>query len=218
MALYDDIPPVGAIDAGGLPGVRALRALFRKVAPTAPVTPSGRVSLADRLFAEDRHRVDLARMDLPATTGRSRSADLLDAVEGADVVCMIVDSETGPMAAHGAWLDAQIDELRLSRSLPEPQPGASRLFFGRRLLLVNLDVFPSMDDAVGALISFRRIEPRTAVVIGSVRFNRHDFDSDRAPLTDASIRLPVARGTLDAAIKHALRRADRRRCILNRAI
>ena len=83
MALYDDIPPVGAVDAGGLPGVRALRALFRKVAPTAPVTPSGRVSLADRLFAEDRHRVDLARMDLPATTGRSRSADLLDAVEGA---------------------------------------------------------------------------------------------------------------------------------------
>lgn len=165
-------------------------------------------SLSDRLFAED-----LERSADPYARQVARSFDLLDPVDCADVRCRLVDHEAGDLAAHAYWLHQR---MRL-RVLGEPcaqalqAPGSAS---ERELLLVNIDVYRSLDDAVPALVSLRRQFPKLAVVIASTRFHRHDFGSDRAALADASVRLPASRATIEIAISHALSAAGKRRLIL----
>lgn len=164
--------------------------------------------LADRLFAEDQER----SAD-PYAHRIARSFDLLDPLECADVHCSFIDSEIGDLASHAYWLDQHM-EMSVAPMLDATAMDARVRAGGRHLLVVNIDTFHSLDDAVPALVGLRRRHPKLAVVVASSRFHRHDFGSDRLALADASVRLPASRATIEIAVSHALAAASRRRLIL----
>lgn len=61
----------------------------------------------------------------------------------------------------------------------------------------------SLGEIVDYLIAFREEVCRVPSILLSSSFGRDDFGVDRLPIADASLRLPVARGRMAAAIAEA---------------
>lgn len=72
-------------------------------------------------------------------------------------------------------------------------------------LVVNLDTFADADEAVSALMNFRREWPQIAIVIASQKFKRDDLSPERRVIADASVKLPTTTARLALAISVARR-------------
>lgn len=71
------------------------------------------------------------------------------------------------------------------------------------MLLINIDVFEDMFDAVDILTCLRERHPEIIVFIISAGFLVDDFDHHRITICDAALRPPVTRHKLDAAMGFA---------------
>lgn len=78
--------------------------------------------------------------------------------------------------------------------------------------LVDLDGAPCLVAAIDELILFRRRHPKMRVVLMSHEFSGDDLSAERKPICDASLRKPVSRARLDAALvnQHAILAPDQR--------
>lgn len=71
------------------------------------------------------------------------------------------------------------------------------------ILLVDIDVFEDMFDAVDVLTCLRERHPKIIVLIISAGFLVDDFDHHRITICDAALRPPVTRHKLDASMGFA---------------
>jgi hypothetical protein len=58
-------------------------------------------------------------------------------------------------------------------------------------VIVNLDGFNSMDDAVDALLDFRKRAPDVVVIAGSSQVAGDDFGMERSAICDVTLRIPA---------------------------
>jgi hypothetical protein len=58
-------------------------------------------------------------------------------------------------------------------------------------VVVNIDAYESVEDAVAALIDFRIQSPITTVIAVSARVADDDFGTDRNAICDVTLRLPL---------------------------
>ncbi len=80
----------------------------------------------------------------------------------------------------------------------------------RTVIVIDIDIFSETEMAIEALLSFRANFPSTPLVIASRKFSRNDFSHERAPIADASLKLPAARSDLALAIESARANASTR--------
>jgi hypothetical protein len=58
-------------------------------------------------------------------------------------------------------------------------------------VVINIDAYESVEDAVGALIEFRVQSPMTIVIAVSARVADDDFGTERNAICDVTLRLPL---------------------------
>lgn len=68
------------------------------------------------------------------------------------------------------------------------------------VVVVDIDTFPSIGEAVDTLIAFRLAHPQVIVLIGSSEFSRDDLSHERFVIADASIRLPATRAAIASGL------------------
>ena len=83
-------------------------------------------------------------------------------------------------------------------------------------LLVNLDGFSDVDDAVGELLQFRQTRRDVVVVLVSSDLMRDDLGNDRKPICDASLRAPLNLTQLKAGLLAATRNNSEMRALAKR--
>lgn len=113
-------------------------------------------------------------------------------------VLAVLGGDRGLTAAAGS-------EARACASLTDAGHYLSNDRARGQALVVNLDSFASLDDAVVSLMAFRRDHPQVTVVIASRSFQRDDLSPERRVIADASLRLPTSSARLGLAISHAKR-------------
>jgi hypothetical protein len=59
-------------------------------------------------------------------------------------------------------------------------------------VILNLDGYECLDDAVDALLNFRRLAPFIVVVAVSSRLSGDDLGQERRAICDATLRLPLS--------------------------
>lgn len=83
-------------------------------------------------------------------------------------------------------------------------PGMGAAFNG---VVVNIDAFDDLDEAVDALLEFRIRAPRMIVILVSAKVANDDFGCERRPIGDVTLRAPVSERRLQQALHTGLRRA-----------
>lgn len=83
-------------------------------------------------------------------------------------------------------------------------------------LLVNLDGFSDVDDAVGELLQFRQTRRDVVVVLVSGNLLRDDLGNERRPICDASLRTPLNLTQLKAGLLAATRNNQDMRALAKR--
>lgn len=68
-------------------------------------------------------------------------------------------------------------------------------------IVINLDDFASVVDAVDALLRFRKAQPECRVIAVSAFVGGDDFGFERRAMCDATLRWPLSRGRFDAALR-----------------
>lgn len=68
------------------------------------------------------------------------------------------------------------------------------------VVLVGLDAFPDLAEAVQALLAFRARCPGTGVVLASAAAGGDDFGADRRAIGDVTLRLPLSARRLAQAL------------------
>ncbi len=71
-------------------------------------------------------------------------------------------------------------------------------------VMIDFDAFDDVEDGVDALLDFRRKCPGIAVVLLSSSVGGDDLSSERAAITDATVRLPATGDRLSRALSCAL--------------
>ena len=118
------------------------------------------------------------------------------------IIC--IGQLTSPIWAHFDWLG---DVAISITSSIDPMAGlvrASKLPPNRLLLLCDIDGFDELEQAVEALVQFRRDYPDVTVVVASKGFGAHDFGVERAMLADASVKLPTGKVAMGLALGAAI--------------
>ncbi len=148
--------------------------------------PPDWASLLDRL----RHKTDelLSRGSVP------------DMATPSVAICADPESSLG---FHEGWLTATSFSCRAAKQILCSMLKLRRAPAGASILLVDLDQFDDLDDTVQAMIDLRRAVPDLVVIVASHAFGGTDLSLTRAPIADASVKLPVSRGTLGRAIAAA---------------
>lgn len=72
------------------------------------------------------------------------------------------------------------------------------------VILVDIDIFQSLDDAIDWLLKFRVRNPTTPVVISSDRFTYNDLSIQRMAIADVSVRTPSSKDFLSGAVLQAI--------------
>ena len=144
------------------------------------------------LFQKDLKSAPHSRTTLPSPFGGERQSlcaylgqrqrDLQDAVDGD--------------------LAKDIDQV-LSCTPEELPDRLYTLAYKPDMLLINIDVFEDLFDAVDILTCLRERHPEIIVLIISAGFLVDDFDHHRITICDAALRPPVTRHKLDAAMDFA---------------
>jgi len=80
---------------------------------------------------------------------------------------------------------------------------AADMRLGFTHILVNLDKFQDVEDGVDALIAFRSKSPDLIVVTFSEEVTGDDFGTERSPVCDATLRLPISKERLAAGLRTA---------------
>lgn len=82
----------------------------------------------------------------------------------------------------------------------------SMLFFTNKsiVLLVDVDIFKCLDNAIDWLLEFRLHNPTIPVVITSDQFTYNDLSIQRMAIADASVRTPSSIDFLVAAVLQAI--------------
>lgn len=108
----------------------------------------------------------------------------------------------GTMAEVATWL--RRDGVAIAWARPAPDLLAS-LAADRRigLALIDLDAMGGILAALESLLVLRRSRPDLPVILVSRGFLTDDFDLERLPLCDASLRAPVRRAVLEFALSEA---------------
>lgn len=68
------------------------------------------------------------------------------------------------------------------------------------ILLVDLDAFEDIEEAVEMLLELRKSSPFFTVVMLSSTFDRNDFSDERKAIADCSLRLPTNATTLGISL------------------
>lgn len=89
----------------------------------------------------------------------------------------------------GFTATASMSDIRKIDDISKLKPG-----FG--LVIVNFDAFADMDEAVDAMLEFRSATPDLSVVAVSEMVSGDDFGSERAPICDVTLKLPVSKTRL----------------------
>jgi len=76
----------------------------------------------------------------------------------------------------------------------------SKLKLGFGLAIINFDAFSDMDEAVEAMLELRSGMPDLSVVAVSDMVNGDDFGSERAPICDVTLKLPVSKTRLSQGL------------------
>ena len=74
-------------------------------------------------------------------------------------------------------------------------------------VVVNLDAFSDLDDALDCLIDFRIKSPGTIVILVSYFVGSDDFGAERQILCDVTLRAPVSVSRLEIALRQGLANA-----------
>lgn len=78
------------------------------------------------------------------------------------------------------------------------------------LLVVNIDVFPDMEDAVETLLAAKNLLGNVPVVICSTTFAKNNFSLQRRAIADASLRLPCSDASLALALESGINNSQNR--------
>lgn len=100
------------------------------------------------------------------------------------------------------WLDQHACGGWIGRTLD----AAAELFHNARwgCLIVDVDSFKDLQDAVDTLVTLRQQRPNLPVILISAQVKRHDFSVERLPMCDVTLRIPVALEDLDFALQEAM--------------
>lgn len=114
----------------------------------------------------------------------------------------VFGSREGAMAGVATWL--REEGLEIAWAKPAPDLLAA-LVADRRisLALIDLDALGGISAALEGLLMLRRSRPDLPVILVSHGFLTDDFDLERLPLCDASLRAPVRRAALEFALGEA---------------
>lgn len=139
-------------------------------------------------------------------TSAGLSQDSARHILGSEVMqCRIVTfvDPASQILDHLDWLAQRTRGVDLCSSFRDAACRAAAV--GQRpILLVDIKALGAMDQAVDTLVRYRAANPGHPVVIASGHFERHDFSCSRAPIADASLRLPVSRPQLALALGAAI--------------
>lgn len=73
------------------------------------------------------------------------------------------------------------------------------------LIVVNIESFDSITDAVDSLLFWKPLLSHAVFVICSVNFSSNDFTKHRIRIADASLRLPCSEAGLALAVESAMK-------------
>jgi len=104
---------------------------------------------------------------------------------------LIVADDHCSLHDHANWLVRHTMGVRLHPTLASAGHDAW-LSCGDTILVIGIDLFDGMNEAMDALIAFRREHRELVIVIASRILSGHDFSCERAVIADASLRLPVS--------------------------
>jgi hypothetical protein len=104
---------------------------------------------------------------------------------------LIVADDHCPLHDHANWLVRHTMGVRLHPTLASAAHDAW-LSCEDTILVVGIDLFHDMNEAMDALMPFRRQHPELVIVIASRVLSAHDFSCERAVIADASLRLPIS--------------------------
>lgn len=70
-------------------------------------------------------------------------------------------------------------------------------------VIVNLDAFEAVEDAIECLLNFRSVKPACIVIAVSVYVLGDDLGSDRRAICDATLRWPISMSRFDSGLRAA---------------
>lgn len=116
---------------------------------------------------------------------------------------LVVADRDCQLTEHLPWLDRHTRGVQAHGTLSDAACAASNCP-DETILLVGIDMFLDLNDALDVMIGFRERNPDQVVVIASSFFATHDFSCERAAIADASLRMPVRRPELALALGAAI--------------
>ena len=93
--------------------------------------------------------------------------------------------------SHVAWLDRYTLGVKTFQSVTSLIAAASDV--DDALMLISLDAFGDLGNALETLVNFRLDVPDCPIVIASRDFAGHVLSTERRAISDASLRLPASR-------------------------
>lgn len=125
------------------------------------------------------------------------------AVEGLSVV--LVGKPGGVLNDTAAWLLGN----RASLTWLPPSPDAIDVLAGNaaagaNVAILDLDAVGDIRDVLDSLLMLRRLRPGLAVILVSRGFHADDVSTERLPVCDCSLRVPVSFASLDFALNEAI--------------
>lgn len=123
-------------------------------------------------------------------------------VRGRDI--LIVADRTRGLWNRAGVFDGIARSVSRSPELREVLAGRNESLDRRSVLVIDIDSFESLQEAVRALHSFRRRRPEIPVLIASATLARNDFSTERCSIADASLRLPCTSVSLALGVGAAV--------------
>jgi hypothetical protein len=75
-------------------------------------------------------------------------------------------------------------------------------------ILINLDAFEDVDEGIDALLAFRAVARGFVVILCSAKVSADDFGTERAPICEATFRLPISLAALQQGLSIGIMHPD----------
>lgn len=122
--------------------------------------------------------------------------------EGALV--LLATTDTAAFAAVTVWLEAQVAGVAVCHDFGLAIAAALRSPARWSCMMVDLDRFGGIDETCDGLRHLRETVPQLPVILLSRRMRVNDYSTERLPICDVSLRLPLSPAALELALMDAI--------------
>jgi len=137
--------------------------------------------------------------------GKTKAREELPLLNDRDFL-LVGFNELDLLDLQGQMRDLGVASIAVANDVKKLQnwPRGRKSFGG---VVVNLDAFSDLDDALDCLIDFRIKSPGTIIILVSYFTGGDDFGSERRILCDVTLRAPVSVRRLEIALRQGLANA-----------